>query len=58
MNLDISKEETALLEELLSREFNDLSIQIHHCWAHEYKHFLKEKQNLVERFLDRVKKAQ
>jgi hypothetical protein len=58
MNLDISKEETALLEELLSREFNDLSIQIHHCWAHEYKHFLKEKQNLVEKLLEKLKKAQ
>ena len=57
MNLDVSKEERALFEELLSREFNDLSIQIHHCWAHEYKQFLKEKQALVEALLDRVKKA-
>lgn len=57
MNLDLSKEELVIFEELLSREFNDLSVQIHHCWAHEYKHFLKEKQTLVESLLDRVKKA-
>jgi hypothetical protein len=58
MNFDLSKDELALLEELLSKEFDDLSVEMHHCKTNKFKKFLKEKRTLVEELLDRVKKAQ
>ena len=58
MNLDLSKDDLAILEELLSKEFDDLSVEIHHCKTNKFKNFLKEKQTLVEELLGRVKKAQ
>ena len=58
MNLDISKEDQAILEELLNKESKELPIEIHHTKTNDFKEYLKQKQKRVEELLERVKKLQ
>lgn len=56
MNLEITKEDVMLLEELLSKEIKELPVEIHHTFHREFKDHLKDKQHKVEELLGRVKK--
>ncbi len=57
MNMELSREEVEIIEELLSIEMNTLPVEIHHCRTVDYKEMLKNKQKAVSDLLDRVKKA-
>jgi hypothetical protein len=56
MNLDVTKEDLSILEELLTKEITELPVEIHHTFHREFKDHLKDKQNKVEDLLERVKK--
>lgn len=58
MELNLTKQEAELLEELLLIELNTLPVEIHHCVVSEYKELLKQKQTLVSGILDKIKKLQ
>jgi RNAse (barnase) inhibitor barstar len=55
MNLELSKEDLDIIEELLSIEMNSLPVEIHHCRTADYKDMLKMKQKTVSGLLERVK---
>lgn len=58
MNLELSKDELVILEELLTKEAKELPIEIHHTRTNDFKDYLKEKQSRIENLLERVKKLQ
>ena len=44
MNLEMSKDELALMEEMLDKALKALPIEIHHTRTNDFKEMLKEKQ--------------
>ena len=55
MNLDITKEERALLLEMLEAKLVAMSHEIHHTDAREFKQYLKQRRDLIEALLERMK---
>ncbi len=57
MNLEVSKEELALIKMLLGREELSTRIEIHHArMSFEYRDYLKEREKEIPDLLERVKK--
>ena len=55
MDLELSEGELKLLEMLLSKEDGQTRIEIHHCRYHEYKQYLKEREQQITGLLERVR---
>lgn len=55
ITLQLSEQEHQVLIELLERELPNLRHEIHHTDDHDYRQFLKVRENLLERLLDIVK---
>jgi len=57
MNVEFSKNDLMLMEMLLSKEEGMTRIEIHHCFSHDYKNFLKEREKQIGDLLARIRKA-
>jgi len=57
MNVEFSKNDLMLMEMLLSKEEGMTRIEIHHCFSHDYKNFLKEREKHIGDLLARIKNA-
>jgi hypothetical protein len=57
MNVDLSKEDLMLIEMLLSKEEGMTRVEIHHCFSHDYKNFLKEREKHIGDLLARIRNA-
>jgi hypothetical protein len=57
MNVELSKEDLMLIDMLLSKEESMTRVEIHHCFSHDYKNFLKEREKHIGDLLTRVKDA-
>ena len=55
--IDLSDKEQQLLVELLDREIPSLRDEILHTDDHEYREFLKEKENSVKALLGRLQQG-
>ncbi len=55
MNVEFSKDDLMLMDMLLSKEENMTRIEIHHCFSHDYKNFLKEREKQIGDLLARIK---
>jgi len=55
--IDLSDKEQQLLVELLDREIPSLRDEILHTDDHEYREFLKEKENSIKALLGRLKQG-
>ena len=53
--LTLSAAECDIVEELLERAQRDLSIEIHHTSSREFRHLLRDRLNLVEQLLERIR---
>jgi len=57
MNLEVSKEELALIKMLLGREELSTRIEIHHArMSFEYRDYLKTREKEIRDLLEKVKK--
>lgn len=54
MQLELSNEERAIIEELLTKESKELPVEIHHTRTNDFKDHLKNKQKIVDGILKRV----
>jgi hypothetical protein len=57
LTLQLNDEEHRAVLELLERELPELRREIHHTDDHDYREFLKAREHVLERLLDRVKLA-
>ena len=57
VNVNLNKDDAALLEMLLAKEEGDTRVEIHHCRDHEYKEYLKRRETQIGQLLGRVKSA-
>jgi hypothetical protein len=57
MNVELSKEDLKLIDMLLSKEEGMTRVEIHHCFSHDYKNFLKEREKHIGDLLKRIKDA-
>ena len=57
VNVNLNKDDAALLEMLLAKEEGDTRVEIHHCRDHEYKEYLKRRESQIGQLLGRVKSA-
>ena len=55
MQLELSKDDVEVLEELLSSAFGDLREQVYKAEVAEYKASLKQRESVVSSLLDRVR---
>ena len=55
MNLEITKEERALLLELLEAKDAAMYHEIHHTDSREFKEYLKQKWKLIEALKEKIK---
>jgi len=55
--VDLSDKEQQLLVELLDREIPNLRDEILHTDDHEYREFLKEKENSIKALLGRLREG-
>ncbi len=55
LTLQLNDEEHQAIFELLERELPELRHEIHHTDDHDYREFLKAREHLLERLLNRVK---
>jgi len=55
ITLQLNEQEHQVLIELLERELPNLRHEIHHTDDHDYREFLKARENLLERLLETVK---
>ncbi len=46
-----------LMEMLLSKEEGMTRVEIHHCFSHDYKNFLKEREKQIGDLLARIRNA-
>jgi hypothetical protein len=53
----LSREEWALIVELLQREHDDLPVEIHHCRVRSYREELRHRLEIVQGLLDRMQVA-
>jgi hypothetical protein len=57
MNIEFSKNDLMLIEMLLSKEEGMTRVEIHHCFSHDYKNFLKEREKQIGDLLTRIRNA-
>jgi len=57
MNIELSKEDLMLIDMLLSKEEGMTRVEIHHCFSHDYKKFLKERERHIGDLIARIKNA-
>jgi len=57
VNVNLNKDDAALLEMLLAKEEGDTRVEIHHCRDHEYKEYLKKRETQIGQLLGRLKVA-
>lgn len=57
MTVNLTKEDLALMEMLLTKEEGDTRVEIHHCRDHEYKEYLKKRAAQLSDVLGRIKAA-
>ena len=57
MNVGLSKEDLMLIDMLLSKEEGMTRVEIHHCFSHDYKNFLKEREKQIGDLLARIRNA-
>ena len=55
--INLSDKEQQLLVELLDREIPNLRDEIFHTDDHEYREFLKERENSIKELLGRLKES-
>jgi len=55
--MTLSDKEQQLLVELLDREIPNLRDEIFHTDAHEYREFLKERENSIKELIKRLKEG-
>jgi hypothetical protein len=55
--INLSDKEQQLLIEILDREIPNLRDEIFHTDDHEYREFLKEKENSIKELLKRLKEG-
>jgi hypothetical protein len=55
MSVELSREETDLVVELLEEEFDDIRTEIRRTENHDYKENLKVRERLVQDLLVRLK---
>ena len=55
--INLSDKEQQLLSELLDREIPNLRDEIFHTDDHEYREFLKERENSIKELLRRLKES-
>ncbi len=55
--INLSDKEQQLLVELLDREIPNLRDEILHTDDHEYREFLKERENFIKELLRRLKEG-
>ncbi len=55
--INLSDKEQQLLIEILDREIRNLRDEIFHTDDHEYREFLKERENSVKELLRRLKEG-
>jgi hypothetical protein len=55
--INLSDKEQQLLVELLDREIPNLRDEVLHTDDHEYREFLKEKENSIKELLKRLKEG-
>jgi hypothetical protein len=58
MNIELSKDDLALIEMLLAQEESEINIEIHHCRNISYKEYLHERQIEIHDILERIRNAQ
>jgi hypothetical protein len=57
MNVELSKEDLMLIDMLFSKEEGMTRVEIHNCFSHDYKNFLKEREKRIGDLLTRIKNA-
>jgi len=57
MDVEFSKNDLMLMEMLLSKEEGMTRVEIHHCFSHDYKTFLKEREKQIGDLLARIRNA-
>ncbi len=55
MSVNLTKDDLALMEMLLTKEQGDIRVEIHHCRDHEYKEYLKKREAQLGDLLGRIK---
>ena len=58
MQLDMSPEEWALLRDVLDTCLQDLRSEMHHTGTAEYKHELRQRNDVLGRLLNRLQQQQ
>ncbi len=57
MNLEVTKEELALLEMLLSQAETETGVEIHHAKrSFQYREYLREREKQITSLLERVRR--
>jgi hypothetical protein len=57
MNVELSREDLMLIDMLLSKEESMTRVEIHHCFSHDYKNFLKEREKQIGDLLARIRNS-
>ncbi|NLV69112.1 MAG: hypothetical protein GXY14_15700 [Spirochaetes bacterium] len=57
MNNIFTKQELEILQEIIQKEITAMPIEIHHSTRGEFKDFLKEKQAILEKLLEKINSA-
>ena len=52
-----TKQELEILQEIIQKEITAMPIEIHHSTRGEFKDFLKEKQTILEKLLEKINSA-
>ena len=57
MKIELTGEQSQFLTTVLTKEFEETRVEIHHARNYEYKLILKEREKLIRDLLKRFKKA-
>jgi len=55
MNVELSKEDLALITMLLDKEESETRVEIHHSKNHDYKDHLKRREEQVRELISRLR---
>lgn len=58
MNISVTNSERELLLEVLEARYTSMLHELHHTDTHDYKQFLLEKVELLEKLRDKLKHTQ
>ena len=55
MKVEFAKEDLLLMDMLLSKAEGTTRVEIHHCFDHDYKDFLREREKRITDLLSRIR---